>query len=285
MKKIVSLALALALSLAMAACGGNNATPSNSPAPPSPGMEPSSGSVSAPGEESSATILIAAAASLELVLRDRLIPAFREQHPGIAVEGSYDSSGKIQRQIEEGLPADLFLSAAQAQMDALVDQGLVDRDSVLPLLENELVLIVPTGQENAISSFEELPRAGQVAIGDPDSVPAGQYAREVLVSLGLWEALTAAEARLSLGSNVTEVLNWVAEGSADAGIVYATDAATTDRVTVVARAPEGSLATRVIYPAGVVSSSRHKEAAALFLDFLQSEEAIAAFGEYGFLPA
>lgn len=151
MKKIVSLALALALPLAMAACGGNNATPSNSPAPPSPGMEPSSGSVSAPGEESSATILIAAAASLELVLRDRLIPAFREQHPGIAVEGSYDSSGKLQRQIEEGLPADLFLSAAQAQMDALVDQGLVDRDSVLPLLENELVLIVPTGQENAIS--------------------------------------------------------------------------------------------------------------------------------------
>ena len=228
------------------------------------------------------TILIAAAASLEYSLRDELIPMFQEQYGYITVEGTYDSSGKLQTQIEEGLPADLFFSAAQKQMNALNEQGLMDSDSIVDLLENKIVLITPTGIESAVTSFEEIGNAASIALGDPESVPVGQYAQEALTNLGLWDSI---QPKVSFGTNVTEVLNWVAEGSADVGIVYATDAATTDRVTVVAEAPEGSLATPVIYPVGIVGASQQKEAAQLFLEFLQSDEAMAVFEKYGFAAA
>ncbi len=225
-------------------------------------------------------ILIAAAASLEYSMEDDLIPMFEEQNPDITVEGTYDSSGKLQTQIEEGLDADVFFSAATKQMNALVDEGLVNADSVNNLLENKIVLIVPNGQEGNYSKFEDIANAATVALGDPASVPAGQYAEESLGNLGLWDAVSG---KASFGTNVTEVLNWVAEGSADAGIVYATDAATRkDAVTVVAEAPADSLAEPVIYPVGMVENSSKKEAAEKFMEFLSSEEAAAVFEEYGF---
>jgi len=130
-----------------------------------------------------------------------------------------------------------------------------------------------------VTGFEDIANADMIAIGDPESVPAGQYAKEALTSLGLWDAV---DAKSTKGTNVTEVLNWVAEGSADAGIVYATDAATTDKVQVIAEAPEGSLAAKVIYPVGIVTASENKEAAQKFVQFLQSDEAIAVFEKYGF---
>ena len=288
MKKIVSLALVLCLLLA--GCGGTTSSSASSEAPAS-----SEASVSSEAEASSeaasseaetsqepVTILIAAAASLEYSLRDELIPMFQEQYDYITVEGTYDSSGKLQTQIEEGLPADLFFSAAQKQMNALNEQGLMDSDSIVDLLENKIVLITPTGIESAVTSFEEIGNAASIALGDPESVPVGQYAQEALTNLGLWDSI---QPKVSFGTNVTEVLNWVAEGSADVGIVYATDAATTDRVTVVAEAPEGSLATPVIYPVGIVGASQQKEAAQLFLEFLQSDEAMAVFEKYGFAAA
>lgn len=232
--------------------------------------------------EEPVTILMAAAASLEYSMKDELIPMFQKQHPNITVEGTYDSSGKLQTQIESGMDADLFFSAAEKQMTALKDENLIDRDSVKHLLENKIVLVVPSDKKDAYTKFEDVVNAETVAVGDPESVPAGQYAREALTSLGLWDQVSA---KASLGTNVTEVLNWVSEGSADAGIVYATDAATKkDSLAVVAEAPEGSLAQKVIYPAGIVTSSAKKEAAQLFLDFLASDEASAVFEEYGFTP-
>ena len=158
----------------------------------------------------------------------------------------------------------------------------MDSDSIVDLLENKIVLITPTGIESTVTSFEEIGNAASIALGDPESVPVGQYAQEALTNLGLWDSI---QPKVSFGTNVTEVLNWVAEGSADVGIVYATDAATTDRVTVVAEAPEGSLATPVIYPVGIVGASQQKEAAQLFLEFLQSDEAMAVFEKYGFAAA
>ena len=288
MKKIVSLALVLCLLLA--GCGGTTSSSASSEAPASSEAsasseaEASSEAASSEAETSQepVTILIAAAASLEYSLRDELIPMFQEQYGYITVEGTYDSSGKLQTQIEEGLPADLFFSAAQKQMNALNEQGLMDSDSIVDLLENKIVLITPTGIESTVTSFEEIGNAASIALGDPESVPVGQYAQEALTNLGLWDSI---QPKVSFGTNVTEVLNWVAEGSADVGIVYATDAATTDRVTVVAEAPEGSLATPVIYPVGIVGASQQKEAAQLFLEFLQSDEAMAVFEKYGFAAA
>lgn len=281
MKKIVSLALTLALLLAMTACGGSPApSPALAPEPETSGPESPASQEDAEPEAEVTTILIAAAASLEYSLRDELIPLFQEKHPEIVVEGTYDSSGKLQTQIQEGLDADLFFSAAQKQMNALKEQGLVDAGSVTDLLENKLVVIAPA--DSPFKSLMDFPKAERIALGDPESVPVGQYAKEALTNLGLWEVI---QAKVSFGTNVTEVLNWVAEGSADLGVVYATDAATTDKVVVLAEAPKEALATPVIYPVGIVASSQKKEAARLFLEFLRSDEAMAVFETYGFAAA
>lgn len=232
------------------------------------------------GEQS---ILVAAAASLKNAYEDELIPMFEEQYPGVTVEGTYDSSGKLQTQIEEGLEADVFMSAATKQMKALDEEGMIASDTIVNLLENKIVLIVPTGSDSKIDSFEKIGDAASIALGDPESVPAGQYAKEALTNLNVWDSI---QDKVSFGTNVTEVLNQVAAASADAGIVYATDAASkADQVTVVAEAPEGSLEKKVIYPVAVVKETAHEDAAKAFVDFLQTPEAIAVFESYGFVAA
>ena len=229
------------------------------------------------------SILVAAAASLKNAYEDKLIPMFEEQYPGVTVEGTYDSSGKLQTQIEEGLEADVFMSAATKQMKALDDEGMIASDSIVNLLENKIVLIVPAGSDSKVDSFEKIGDAASIALGDPESVPAGQYAKEALTNLNVWDSI---QDKVSFGTNVTEVLNQVAAASADAGIVYATDAASkADQVTVVAEAPEGSLEKKVIYPVAVVKATTHEDAAKAFVDFLQTPEAIAVFESYGFVAA
>ena len=232
------------------------------------------------GEQS---ILVAAAASLKNAYEDELIPRFEEQYPGVTVEGTYDSSGKLQTQIEEGLEADVFMSAATKQMKALDEEGMIASDTIVNLLENKIVLIVPAGSDSKIDSFEKIGDAASIALGDPESVPAGQYAKEALTNLNVWDSI---QDKVSFGTNVTEVLNQVAAASADAGIVYATDAASkADQVTVVAEAPEGSLEKKVIYPVAVVKATAHEDAAKAFVDFLQTPEAIQVFKSYGFVAA
>lgn len=232
------------------------------------------------GEQS---ILVAAAASLKNAYEDKLIPMFEEQYPGVTVEGTYDSSGKLQTQIEEGLEADVFMSAATKQMKALDEEGMIASDTIVNLLENKIVLIVPAGSDSKIDSFEKIGDAASIALGDPESVPAGQYAKEAMTNLNVWDSI---QDKVSFGTNVTEVLNQVAAASADAGIVYATDAASkADQVTVVAEAPEGSLEKKVIYPVAVVKATAHEDAAKAFVDFLQTPEAIQVFESYGFVAA
>ena len=228
------------------------------------------------GEQS---ILVAAAASLKNAYEEELIPMFEEQYPEVSIEGTYDSSGKLQSQIEAGADVDIFFSAALKQMEALQEEGYIAEDASVDLLENKIVLIVPAGKESGYTSFEDIVNADMIAIGDPESVPAGQYGKEALENLDLWSSV---EGKLSLGTNVTEVLNWVAEGSADAGIVYATDAASmTDKVSVVAEAPEGSVS-RVIYPVAELKETKNKDAAEAFMEFLQSDEALDVFKVAGF---
>lgn len=227
--------------------------------------------------EANETILIAAAASLKNCVDKEIIPMFTEKYPNITVEATYDSSGKLQTQIEEGADVDVFMSAAMKQMNLLSEKELIVTDSITELLENKVVLIV-LKDSTGITSFEEIIKADVIAIGDPDSVPAGQYAKEVLENLNIWDSVSP---KLSLGTNVTEVLNWVAEGSADAGVVYATDAASNENVIVVTEAPEGSVS-KVIYPVGIVKASKKLKSAKLFTEFLQSKEAMTVFEKYGF---
>jgi len=226
--------------------------------------------------------MLAAAASLEHVFVSDIIPLFEQRYDWITVIGTYASSGSLQTQIEAGLEADIFMSAAMRQMDALADSGLVDPGSVVRLLENQIVLIAPTGAVSPIAGFSDVVNAEIIAIGDPDSVPAGQYAREVFTYFGIWDEVLQ---RASLGTNVTQVLHWVAEGGAEVGVAYETDAALTDQVEIIAIAPPESLSSPVTYPVGIVSSSTNREAAGLFLDFLRSDEALAVFERHGFSRA
>lgn len=268
-RKISAVILVMSAALGLVACGSSGT-----------GQEaPQEADVEAETEAVGGTLTLAAAASLEKVFTEELIPMFNEQYPDVVIEGSYDSSGKLQTQIEEGAPVDVFFSAATKQMTALSEEGMIADDTMVELLENKIVMIVPEGNEDRFSSFEEIVNADTIAIGDPESVPAGQYAKEALTNLGLWDQV---EGRLSLGTNVTEVLNWVAASSAEAGIVYATDAASiTDQVSVIAEAPEGSCQ-KVIYPAAMLSGSQNPEASQAFLDFLQTEEAAKVFDAAGF---
>ena len=223
---------------------------------------------------------LAAAASLKNVYDEKLIPMFEQKYPGVKVTPTYASSGDLQSQIENGLEADVFMSAANKQMNALANKSLINNDTNVQFLENKVVLIVPKDSSANISSFDDLKKVnGTIAIGDPASVPAGQYGKEVLTNLGIWNAT---ESKMSLGTSVTAVLNQVAEGSADCGIVYATDAKSNDKVKVVCEAPEGSLKTPVIYPVAELKNPKHPEAAKAFMDFLQTKEAKDVFVEYGF---
>lgn len=227
------------------------------------------------------TLKIAAASSLEYAFQEKLIPMYEKAHPTITVEGTYDSSGKLQTQIEAGMEADLFFSAATKQMDALTAEDLVDKTTVENILENKVVLITPQDNPADLESFIDITKATSIAIGDPESVPAGQYTQAILEKLNLWGSLVN---RFSLGTNVTEVLHWVAAGSAEAGLVYETDAKTTDQVTVIDEAPAASLSEAILYPAAVVKTSQYPQAAKDFLAFLQSDKAATVFREYGFTP-
>ena len=223
---------------------------------------------------------LAAAASLKNVYDEKLIPMFEQKYPGVKVTPTYASSGDLKTQIENGLKADVFMSAANKQMNGLAEEGLVDNSTNLQFLENKVVLIVPADSNSTISSFKDLKDAnGTIAIGDPESVPAGQYGKEVLNSTGIWDDV---QSKLSLGTSVTAVLNQVAEGSADYGIVYSTDAKSNDGVKVVCEASNDTLKTPVIYPVALLKNSTDSEAAQAFMDFLQTKEAKDVFVEYGF---
>ena len=262
MKKLLCLVFSLMLAVMAIGCGGSDKQ--------------------AAAPQAGKTLRLAAAASMEKVFTQKLIPMYKQKHPEIKLEGVYDASGKLQAQIESGLAADVFISAANKQMNALSEKGYMDKSTVKPLLENKLVLIVPKSG-SAIKGFEDFSKAKHPAIGDPASVPAGQYAKEALTKLSQWDGI---QSKVSLGTNVTQVLNWVAEGSADAGLVYATDAALLkDKVTVVAEAPAGSLKKPVIYPIGVLAKAPQAEAAKDFAAFLQTEEAMKIFAAYGFAQA
>ena len=286
MKKSISIMMAAVLAAGvLAGCSGQAEETTAAETTAAETESESAEETSAEAEETEASgegveILVAAAASLKNAYEEELIPMFEEQNPGVTVTGTYDSSGKLQTQIEEGLEADVFMSAATTQMDALNEEGMIASDTITNLLENKIVLIVPSSSELGLASFEDIAKAESIALGDPASVPAGQYAQEALTNLGIWDSI---KDKVSFGTNVTEVLNQVAAASADAGIVYATDAASmADQVTVIAEAPEGSLAEPVIYPVAVVANSAHPDEANAFVDFLKTDEAMAVFESYGF---
>ncbi len=227
-------------------------------------------------------LTILAAASLTDVCSE-LEQLYEEKHPDTELVFSYGASGALQTQIEEGAPADIFFSAAMKQMNALKDEGLMVDESITELLENKIVLVVPKGADSRISAFEDIAtdKVRMVGLGEPESVPAGQYAEQVFDSLGIKEA---AKEKANYGSDVRTVLSWVEEQTVDCGVVYATDAYGSEKAEIAAEAPEGSCE-KVIYPVGIVAASEDPEAAKGLISFLSSDEALSVFESYGFSKA
>ena len=222
---------------------------------------------------------------------EQIADQYEAENPGVAVLLNLDSSGTLKTQIEQGADCDVFISAAQKQMDELdiaVDADknpdrldFVDDATRVDLLENQVVLVVPEGNPKNIQSFSDIAsRSELIALGNSD-VPVGQYSEEILRNLGLWDALNAA-GKITYGSNVKEVTTQAAEGVADCGIVYATDAFSAG-LTAVDEATE-DLCGQAIYPAAVMKHSAQKEQATAFLEYLQTDAASEIFESVGFHP-
>ncbi len=236
-------------------------------------------------EKPEGEIYVFIAASLSNAMEE-IQKNFNEEYPDVEILYNADSSGTLQTQIEEGSRCDIFFSAATKQMDELVEEGLAKEDSVVDLLENKVVLIKPKDGVTKVTGFENITDAANIALAGED-VPVGQYAREIFNNLGIMDDVEAME--INEGKNVTEVLAAVSEGSNEIGVVYATDAASVaDQVEIIAEAPADALKTPVLYPAGLVedaeASEAEKEAAETFFEYLQSDDAMAVFEEYGFAP-
>lgn len=227
------------------------------------------------------TLLVSAAASMQDAL-EAVDPLFESTYPNVEVDYNFASSGALQRQIEQGAPADIFLSAATRQMDALQEKDLILPDTRRNLLNNSLVLIVPKNSSLGITNFPQLieDNVRRVAVGEFRSVPAGQYAEEVLNNLGI---LAQLRTKLVFANNVRAVLAAVETGNADAGIVYATDAQISDQVRRVATAPS-NLHSPIVYPGAVIKTSRNIQAANTYLQFLESDRAQSIFTQHGFSP-
>ena len=224
-------------------------------------------------------IHVSAAASLTDSMKE-IATEFEKVNPDVKLVFNFGSSGALQQAIENGGGADLFFSAAQKQMDALEQsQNLVD-GTRKNLLENEVVLIVPNDSDKNITSFENLTADNiqHVALGEPKGVPVGQYSEEIFTNLGILDAVNS---KAVYGSDVRQVLAWVESGEADCGVVYATDAAISDKVKVVAVAPENTHKP-VIYPAAVIKDSKNLDIAKKFLDFTSNETSKKIFEKYGF---
>ncbi len=228
-----------------------------------------------------ADLTVSAAISLKDAL-DEIKQAYVSANPGVSIAINYGASGNdFQLQIEQGAPVDIFLSAAPKQIDALAAKGLLLDGSRRDILRNEVVLIVPKDSTAKISSFQDLtrPDVKKIALGEPVAVPAGQYAKQTLTTMGIYDAVNT---KAVLAKDVRQVLTYVETGDVDAGIVYSTDALSSSKVKVVATSPPNSH-DPVIYPGAVIKASKNTQAAVAFLDSLRQPPATAIFQKYGFV--
>jgi molybdate transport system substrate-binding protein len=224
------------------------------------------------------SVTVSAAISLKDAL-DQLGREYERDHPGANIAFNYGGSGTLQHQIEQGAPVDIFFSAAQKQMDTLQSEGLILADTRHDIVANDLVLIAPSASDD-IHTFQDLARSNvkTVALGEPETVPAGMYAQQTLEKLSLWEAV---KKKAVYAKDVRQVLTYVAAGDADAGLVYRTDAQTSPKIRTIFTAPPSSH-DPIVYPAAVLKNSKNQSAARAFLEFLETPHALEIFKTYGF---
>ena len=287
MKKLISILLTLLLAVCAVAC----IAPEKETATPTVTEKAEASDLPVPsvtGEPlEPVELIIFAAASMTETLTE-IAELYKTVAPHVTLTFSFESSGTLLTQIREGAEADIFISAAQKQMNAIDIAADADKnpdgsdyvlsDTRFDLVENRIALVVPNGNPANIHSFEDLIAANSIALGNSD-VPVGQYSEELLTNMGAWT--DELKGKTTFGGNVKEVTTWVAEGVVDCGIVYATDAVSA-KLEIVAYAPDGAIKTLILYPAAVLNTTKHQAEAIAFLNFLKTQAAADIFRRVGF---
>ncbi|MGK7940502.1 MAG: molybdate ABC transporter substrate-binding protein [Crocosphaera sp.] len=247
--------LALSLAIFITACTGSNSNPPK------------------------VTLMVSVAASVQDSMK-AVQSIYEQENPNVEIIYNFGSSGSLQQQIEQGAPSDIFVSASPQQMNALEKKELLLPETRKNLLENKVVLVTPKDIQTSIT-FENLTTANikKIALGDPKSVPAGQYGKEVLTALKSYDKLTP---KLVFAKDVRQVLFYVETGNVDAGIVYKTDAKVSDKVTVTDTSIP-NYHSPIVYPIAVIKESKNSQEAKKFVAFLLEEKAQKVFAEYGFI--
>lgn len=224
------------------------------------------------------TVIISAASSLMDVMEE-IKRAYEKNEKNTLLKFNFGSSGSLQLQIENGAPVDIFISAAKKQMDALEEKGLILKSSRKSVLSNKLVIVTRKGLEN-IKFYKDVTtqKVKRLGIGEPKSVPAGQYAVESLKSMKYYQTVFP---KLIFAKDVREVLTWVVTGNIDAGIIYKSDALTSNKINIITYAPQNGYSP-IIYPSAIIGKSKSINECKVFMKFLNSESAKKIFKKYGF---
>ncbi|QZA33637.1 molybdate ABC transporter substrate-binding protein [Hydrogenibacillus sp. N12] len=235
------------------------------------------------GCKAASELIVSAAISLKDALTEYQ-PTF-EQKECVKLRFNFGASGQLMQQIEQGAPVDVFISAGAKQVDELEQKGLIDPATRVDVVKNTLVMAVKKGTpEDLRLTFERLKtdQKAKLAIGEPKSVPAGTYAKEVLEHLGVYDEMEKAK-RLVFGTDVRQVLAYVESGEVDGGLVYKTDAAISDRVEVSDTA-DPSWHRPIVYPGAVIKGSKHPDKAEAFIKALTEGDGRSVLERYGFVP-
>jgi molybdate transport system substrate-binding protein len=237
--------------------------------------------VAAPRGHAQEVTISAAISTKEAV--EELGRGFMAARPGVTLRYNFGSSGELQKQIEAGAPVDLFIAAAQRQTDELEKKGLIVAASRRVFARNVLTVVKPADSKIDISKAADLldARVTKVVVGNPKTVPAGQYAEESLRTLGLFDRV---QPKLVFAENVRQALDYVARGEVDAGFVYTTDAAVRGSHIKEAFRPGEDTYRPVVYPVAVVAGAKQTALAQAFLDLLVSRDGLAVLGRFGFQP-
>ena len=222
-------------------------------------------------------INISAALGLKDALQD-IQKKYEASNPNVKLVFNLGPAGVLQKQLEQGVMADIFISASPKQVNDLQNQNLVVASTRKILVSDKLVLVVPKNSQLKIEGFQDLTRVTRFGMGEPGTVPAGQYAIELLKNIGIWEAV---KDKAVQAKDVRTIIAYVETENVDAGIAFSTVAALSDKVKVVAAAPDGSH-TPVTFPAVVMANSKHPQEAEAFLTYLCSPQSAAVFKKYGF---